>query len=275
MDVLKLKNITKSFYYSNSNNRKNFVIKNLSLNVPKGKITALIGGNGVGKTSLFNIISGFSELDSGEITFYNSKAECNLLNIKNYKRANIGIGRMFQTNHIFHNLTVMENMLIADESQYAETPFISLIFNTKTKKNEEKRKEKAINILTNLFGDTSVFLEKLNDKAGTLSFGQQRILSLARLFMKNYNLILLDEPTAGVNPKIIAQIIIAIRKLIDSSNATVFLIEHNMNFVAKIADVCAFMNNGSIEAFGETNVILNNDDVRDSYLGTHNIISVK
>ncbi len=244
-----------------------FIIDDLNLLIPKGKITALIGGNGAGKTTLFNIISGFVEADSGDVLFQGNPKEISLLKLPPHKITRLGIGRMFQDNHIFQGMTILENMLIADHNDFGELPFVSLFKNKKDKEIEAQRIAKSREIFDELFGNNNPFWQKRNELAGTLSFGQQRLLGLARLFMGNYKLVLLDEPTAGVNPEIIKQILNIIRKLVKEKEMTVFLIEHNMKVVLEIADFCSFMSHGKITAFGTPEDVIGNDEVRKTYLG--------
>jgi ABC-type branched-subunit amino acid transport system ATPase component len=242
------------------------VLDNFDLQIQRGKISTLIGGNGAGKTTLFNIISGFLDVNSGEIWFKNQN-ENDLLKFAPHKRVNLGIGRMFQDNHIFKNLTVLENMLVADGSQFGEFPFVSIFKQTKNKQTESQRKEKAVQIIKDIFGNDNLLLEKLYEPAHKLSFGYQRLLGLARLFMTDYKLILIDEPTAGINPEWFVSIQNIIRKFATEKGVTIFLIEHNMQFVAEISDICCFLNKGKIEVSGKTADVLANDLVRKKYIG--------
>lgn len=243
------------------------IIDDLDLFVPEGKITALIGGNGAGKTTLFNIISRFVEADSGDILFKTNGNTTNLLKQKPFKIAELGIGRLFQHDHILSNLSVLDNMLLADSDFFGENPFISLLKSQKDKAAEQIRIEKANKIFIDLFGENNAFWQKRNDPAKSLSYGQQRLLGLARLFMGNNKLVLLDEPTAGVNPQIIQQVMSIIRRLVEENGITVFLIEHNMKVVLELADFCSFMSHGKITAFGTPDDVIGNDEVRRTYLG--------
>ena len=132
---------------------------------------------------------------------------------------------------------------------------------------EQERIEKAQKIFIDLFGESNPFREKKDDPAKSLSYGQQRLLGLARLFMGSYDLVLLDEPTAGVNPQIIQQAMAIIRRMVKENGVTVFLIEHNMKVVLDLADFCSFMSHGKITAFGTPEDVIGNDEVRRTYLG--------
>lgn len=269
--ILKISDLKKSFtrntlnIQGESQNERFNIIDNLDLIVTRNTITALIGGNGAGKTTLFNIISRFIEPDSGSIIFYNEK-EIDLLRSKPYQIYRHGIGRLFQDNHIFLDMTVAENMLISSEDNYAELPFISLFRPKLAKLRDIKRLSKMHQIFTNLFGTDSEFHKKINDYAGSLSYGQQRLLGIARLFMTEYRLILLDEPTAGVNPAVISKISSIIKKM-PSYGITVILIEHNMKVVEETAEFCCFLDNGTIKAIGTPTDIIGNPEVRKIYMG--------
>lgn len=174
---------------------------------------------------------------------------------------------MFQDDHIFPDLSVLENMMLADNNHFGEIPFVSILKARKHEKIEKLRVEKAENIFIELFGKESQFWIKRNDLAKSLSFGQQRLLGLARIFMGNYELVLLDEPTSGVNPQVINQTLNIIYRMVNEKQLTVFLVEHNMEVVLKLADYCSFMSHGKITAFGTPEDVIGNDDVRKTYLG--------
>jgi len=271
--ILEIDSIKKSFVRNIVNIRgeqedERFnIIDDLDLLIPQGKITALIGGNGAGKTTLFNIISNFTDADSGDVLYKKNGSSVSILGLPPFKITRMGIGRMFQDDHIFPNMSVLENMLLADDNKFAETPFTSFLKPRQNEIVEKERIEKARQIFINLFQDPNPFWEKRNDPAKSLSYGQQRLLGLARLFMANYKLVLLDEPTAGVNSQIIKQAMAIIRRMVKENNVTVFLIEHNMNVVLELADFCSFMSHGRITAFGTPEDVIGNDKVRRTYLG--------
>ncbi len=261
--ILDIQNISKSFYSKTTGN--NYVLKDLNLAIETNKVTALIGGNGTGKTTLFNIISQLVEPDktnSPKILFKGK----DILKYDASQLASLGIGRLFQDAHIFSNLSILENMCVADESTFGESPFDSILFPKKNRKTEQNRIEKALQILTDLFSNESKFVQQHNMLAGNLSYGQQRLLGLARLLMGDYQLILLDEPTAGVHVKLndkIAEIIM----LLKEQGKTIFLIEHNMNFINKVANHVAFIDNHTIFTQGTPKEVLNDDLVQQHYLG--------
>jgi len=271
--ILEIQSVKKSFVRNIINvrgeeeNERFFIIDGLDLMIPHGKITALIGGNGAGKTTLFNVISGLMRIDSGNIIYQKENEPVSIIGWQPYKITKLGIGRMFQDDHIFPDLSVLENMMLADSDDYGEQPFISIFKAKKNSEIEHMRIEKARKIFIELFGENNPFWIKRNDPAKSLSFGQQRLLGLARLFMGGYELVLLDEPTAGVNPQVINQVINIVRRMVNEKKLTVFLVEHNMEVVVKLADYCSFMSHGKITAFGTPEDVIGNDEVRKTYLG--------
>jgi len=270
--ILHIESISKSFN-SLKVNRDSYedgnkhLLKNFSLFVKSGEITALIGGNGSGKTTLFNIISGFTKADSGLIYFENGKRN-EISSMQPHQISRLGIGRMFQDNHIFPEMSILDNMLIADDNLFGEKAFVSLFNPRKNKETEMKRKDEAEMIFNTLFGESNHFIQKFREKAKSLSYGQQRLLGIARLMMAGNKILLLDEPTAGVNPQTIERISIAIKKMVSDFNLTVFLIEHNMKFISDIADTCAFISNGETTVQGSPEMVLKNEYVRKTYLSS-------
>lgn len=262
--ILDINNISKSFFRKTSGN--NYILKDFNLSVEKQKITALIGGNGTGKTTLFNIISGFLEPDKISTPNIIFEGETNLLKVPAWKIPRKGIGRLFQDAHIFPELTIMENMKVADNERFGETPLDSIFFTGKIKKEEKKKEKKIMKIFSELFGKNSIFIKNSEMKAGNLSYGQQRLLSMACLLAGDYRLILLDEPTTGVNPQLI-QKISGIIRLMKAQGKTVFLIEHNMAFIRQTADEVAFISNGAIHTKGTPETVLKDKFIIKNYLG--------
>ena len=258
--ILELKNITLSFTGGKDTFR---ILNKLNFSVEEGKITALVGGNGTGKTTLFNIISGFQRDYSGEILF---KGE----NINKHSPDSIarkGIGRLFQGKPLLSDLTLLENMKLASGDCSGEYPFSYLLNRKKVDRKELEKERQVKDILARLFGENNKYLEMLHHKGSDFSYGEQRLIALARLFMSDYSLLLLDEPTAGVNPVLIESIQNIIRMMVTEGKTTVFLIEHNMPFVKGVADRCAYLSDGVIQYSGATDEVLNNQKVKNSYLG--------
>jgi len=244
--MLKIKNLKKYFGGIKAVNKCTF-------NIPKSKITALIGPNGAGKSTVFNLISGFEKKDSGSI--YLSKK--NITDLKAYKISELGVSRVFQKSRLFDNLSVKENLLIALNKN--NTFFWRSFFNSK---NNMKKYEKKIKTVLKLFNITKME----NHVAGELSFGQQRLVELARAMLLPHNLLMLDEPVAGVNPKIRSDIM-KILGLLKKQGETILLIEHDMYFTLNIADHIIVMDEGKVIAKGTPAQIKKNKKVLEAYLG--------
>lgn len=259
--ILQLKDIRISF--TNAQNESFDLLRGLNLNVEKGKITALVGGNGTGKTTLFNIISGFEQNYTGEVVFEGN----NFNRVPAHRISLMGIGRLFQDGQLMGGLTLMENMKLASDDTTGELPFSSLIFRKKWKKAELQKESQAREVLIRVFGEENKYLTMLDQDASAFSYGEQRILSLACLLMGGDRLLLLDEPTSGVNPVYIDTIEQVIREMREQEDLTVLLIEHNMHFVRKVADICAYLDEGVIAKVGPTAEVLDDKNVRNSYLG--------
>ena len=284
--ILQLNDIRISF--TNAHNESFDLLRGVNLNVEKGKITALVGGNGTGKTTLFNIISGFEKYYTGTVLFKGKELnpipvfhiwahrilthlfpDHHILThrMSAHRNSLMGIGRLFQDGQLMGGLTLMENMKLASNDTTGETPLSSLLWPKKYKQAEEAKEQKARKILVRIFGENNKYLKKLDDDASSFSYGEQRILSLARLLMGGNQLLLLDEPTSGVNPVFIDTIEHIIREMKEQEGLTVLLIEHNMHFVRKVADICAYLDKGVIEKVGTTAEVLDDKEVRNSYLG--------
>lgn len=258
--ILQLQDIRLSL--TNAHNETLNLLRGVNLKVRKGEITALVGGNGTGKTTLFNIISGFQKRYSGKVLFEGR----DLGKLPAHHISLCGIGRLFQDGQLLAGLTLMENMKMASNNRCGETPFSSLAHPHRYRKTEQDKEVQARQVLTRLFGEGNKYLTMLDNEASTFSYGEQRLLSLARLLMGDNRLLLLDEPTAGVSPVYIDTIEEIIREMVNEG-ITVLLIEHNMHFVRRVADTCAYLEDGIIPHVGATAEVLDNENVRNSYLG--------
>ena len=222
-----------------------------------GRITALIGPNGAGKTTLFHVITGELDPDSGRVLYRGE----DITGCPPWKVARKGIGRLFQDVRVFKNLSVLDNVVCACLPHGSESPIFS--FSPRKGTEMEKMEQKGREVL-GLLG-----LEGLEDRyAGELSFGQQKLLGVARLLAMGSEVLLLDEPTAGVAPQIRKELIEILRKEADSGK-TVVVVEHNISVVINIADWVYFMSGGRISFFGRTDHVLGAREVREIYLGLH------
>ncbi|MHA1990324.1 MAG: ABC transporter ATP-binding protein [Candidatus Hodarchaeales archaeon] len=243
-------------------------VKNVSLEVPKGKIIGLIGPNGSGKSTYFNLITNILEQDEGldgKIIFEGK----DIRGLRTHKITNLGLIRTFQTTQIFSNLTVIENMLVSAPNQSGENilnvlkdKFIPFIKKAEWKTQELELAEKAMDILSLLnIGHLS------HEKGEVLSGGQRKLLSIGRILMSASKLILLDEPIAGVNPTLANTIFEHIDKLKRDSDLTFFIIEHNMDVLMDSTDEIYVMNKGELISHGSPEEVQKDPKVLIAYLG--------
>lgn len=233
-------------------------VDGVSIAVKKKTITALIGPNGSGKTTLFNLVSGFYKPDNGKVFFLDK----DITNLTSHQIANQGLVRTFQIVRIFRNLSVVENMLVAPKRDFGDS-FLKSIINYKKSITEEKESYEYTNELLDLLE-----LAHLKDEyAGNLSGGQLKLLSLGMALMRDPEILLLDEPVAGVNPTLANKIFDILIDCRNKYQKTFFIIEHNMDVVLDFSDNIYVMNKGKIIAEGPPKKISSNRGVIDAYLG--------
>lgn len=259
--LLELKNI--SLRYSGAGGEAFNLLDGVGLSVEEGTVTALIGGNGAGKTTLFNIVSGFEKDFRGQVLLDGA----DITALPAHRIARRGVGRLFQGRQLLGDLTLMENLIMASDETALEKPFASLFLRSSIRRSEAGKKEKAAALLDRVFGPGNKYLGQLDRKASELSFGEQRLLALVRLLMGEGRLLLLDEPTSGVNPKYIETIGKIIRDMVDREGKTVLMIEHNMSFVRSVADRCHYLADGRIIRSGAVSEILDDPVIHKDYLG--------
>ncbi|HOK40071.1 MAG TPA: ABC transporter ATP-binding protein [bacterium] len=252
-NLLEIKNLTKSFGGLIAVNNVSFVVR-------EGIIKSIIGPNGAGKTTLFNLISGFYKSDDGEIIFKNQKIN----KLKPFQIAKKKIIRTFQNIKLFSNMTVLENIMTGLHLS-GKSGFIASMFKFPNSLIEEKKiKKKSFEILEK-FNLTKV----ANENVSNLPFGQQRIIELARAYSSEPELLLLDEPAAGLNiyeTMELAEII----KQINNNKTTILLVEHDMALVMKISNEIVVLNSGQKIAEDIPEKIQKNPEVIKIYLGEEN-----
>lgn len=226
--------------------------------VQRNQITALIGPNGAGKSTFFNLLTGFDKPQTGEWQFNGHS----LVGTSPAKIARAGKVRTFQLTKALNRMTVIENMRLGAAQQRGEKFFPALIPGM-WKKREEEITEKAEALLKRF-----KLYEKKDDYAGSLSGGQRKLLEMARALMSDPEMIMLDEPMAGVNPALTESLLEHVVELRDEGK-TVLFVEHDMHMVRRIADWVVVMAEGKIIAEGPADTVMANKAVQDAYLGAH------
>ena len=259
--ILEVRDIRMS--YANARKEVFNLLNGVNMAVEEGKVTALIGGNGAGKTTLFNIISGFEKGFKGQVILEGN----DITKLPAHKISLMGLGRLFQGRQLMDDLSLMENMKIASDDTTGENPFEGLFCRKRVVESESAKEQQAIGILKKVFGEDNKYLGMLDHKASELSYGEQRLIAMARLLMGNDRLLLLDEPTSGVNPKYIDTFRRIVRDMVEKEGQTVVLIEHNMSFVRSVADRCHYLSDGKIIKSGPMGEVLDDPVIRKDYLG--------
>jgi len=233
-------------------------VRNCSLDVEAGSITGLIGPNGAGKTTLFNIIAGRYKPDSGRV-FFKDEAIDGLLPHQIFQRR---LYRTFQITREFSQMTVLENLMIMPAGQLGETIWNIWLRPGAVRSQENEIKQRALAVLD------FVELTDLKDTyAGSLSGGQKKLLEIARSLMAEPEMVLLDEPGAGVNPTLMKKLVDNIRRLRDERGITFLLIEHNMDLIMELCNPIIVMSEGTKLAQGPPEAIRGNEKVLEAYLG--------
>jgi len=213
-----------------------------TIEVDEGTVAGLIGPNGSGKTTLFNVITGYAKADAGEVYL----ADRRITNIAPDKVFALGIGRTFQLTRIFPSLTVMENMLVASQ-------------HSRPKKSGARKRAMEQLEFVGIAGYHAAL-------AGTLSFGQRKLLELAYVLVADPAIILLDEPAGGVNLSLVNHIAARIREL-NAAGKTFLIVEHNMEFVMGLCEQVTVLDSGTVVAAGPPDIVRTDRRVLDAYLG--------
>jgi len=244
-NILEVKNVSKFFGGVRAN-------EDISLSIKQGSIVALIGPNGSGKTTLFNSIVGTHPIDTGSIKFEGKELSKMLV----HEIPPLGLLRTFQQTKIYGQMSCMMNMKI---SKKVSNNYFKM-FDTLPKELDDEAE-----LILSFVG----LYEKRNLREGELSFGQQKLLELAMALMNEPKMLMLDEPTAGINPTLINGIINRLIKINEKYNITLFVIEHNMRVVMNLAEHIFCMAHGKMLADGKPQEIKNDKRVIDAYLGAH------
>jgi ABC-type branched-subunit amino acid transport system ATPase component len=248
--LLAIHNASKHFGGISALNQVNFTVKS-------GRIKGLIGPNGAGKTTLFNLITGIYGLSSGDILFQNKS----LIHMTPYQIARAGIARTFQNVQLFTNLSVRDNVMVGSHQQL-KTGFVSAALNLPWTVKEEHVYQVQAQKLLQFVG----LAEYASSRADALPFGRQRLLEIARSLATNPQLLLLDEPAAGLSTPERVSLLNLIREIRDLG-ITILLVEHDMDLVMKVCEEIVVLEFGSKIAEGAPEAVRNNGRVIAAYLG--------
>ncbi|GHO88416.1 ABC transporter ATP-binding protein [Dictyobacter formicarum] len=233
-------------------------INELRLQITEGEIFALVGPNGAGKTTVLNCISGLIKPAAGRIQFAGQE----LLSLSAHKRAALGIGRTFQQLQLFDSMTVLDNLLTAQHTRLRAGILSGILPFGLSKREDASARQHAMETLELLGLDSYA-----QRSAGSLPFGVQKLIGVARALVLQPRLVLLDEPAAGVPPQEVQELATRLRFWQKELGTTLLLIEHNMRLVQAVADRVCVLDYGSKLAEGEPRTVLSDPAVLEAYLG--------
>ena len=231
-----------------------------SLNLNRNELTSIIGPNGAGKTTFFDLISGFQDSDEGKV-YLNNK---NISKSQPYTIARLGMIRTFQLTKVFDRMTVLENMMFSASTVNNDSFLKSLAKLPSQKTTEKKIRDKSFEIMKELNID-----HMANSYAREMSGGQKKLLELGRSIINNPSILLLDEPLAGVNPKLAEEILQIIVNLA-GKGISILMVEHNIEAVMKISERVIVLAEGKVIADSTPENIRTDEKVIEAYLGSEN-----
>ncbi len=249
--ILELKDVNKSFGGVQA-------VKDISFVIETGELAGLIGPNGAGKTTIFNLVTGVYDVTSGEIEFKGK----NINRLKTYQVISLGIARTFQNLRLFAASSVLDNVMTAAQQHYKYSFFEAVSHLGRWKNMEKATKDESMELLERVG-----LADRADQAAGNLPYGLQRRLEIARAISLRPDLLLLDEPAAGMNAEEVEQLNELIKLIHSDFNLTILLIEHHMDMVMEICPHIVCMNFGAKIAEGSPDEIQTHPEVLKAYLG--------
>ena len=240
---------------------KNFgglkALNDCSFTITQGRITCLVGPNGAGKTTIFNAITGFLVPDQGHVEFRGA----NLDGLKPQAIVAAGIARTFQNLRLFAELTALDNVLIGMSGQFGEEPFGAIFRPLHTARAQARRRAEALETLAHVG-----LADRAHEFVRNLSYGEQKLLTIARVLATGAELLLLDEPASGLSHAALDSIMTLLRRL-QSEGKTLLVVEHTTRVVQKIADDVLFLHQGHLMAQGSPQEIISDPKLAEIYFG--------
>lgn len=246
-------------------------VSDFNMDLDEGEIVGLIGPNGAGKTTAFNMITGVYKPTEGKIQFTSRNQQVDTTNLKPDQITKLGIARTFQNIRLFKELSVLENVLIANHLRLKSNVFSSIVspiiaslvpIDLSYMKEEKEMLEKSIELL-----ETVGLQDEMHEKSYSLPYGKQRRLEIARALATDPKVLLLDEPAAGMNPNESLELMEFVGQIRDQFKLTIFMIEHHMQVVMGVCERIFVLDHGVTIAHGTPNEIQNNQKVIEAYLG--------
>lgn len=250
MDLLEIRGVSKHFGRLKA-------VSHCTMKIPEGKITGLIGPNGAGKTTLFNVVAGYFPATEGDIFYRGEK----VTGTPGYLLARKGIVRTFQTARGFNGLSLMENLMAAPKHQEGENLLKALAMGASVRRQEKENREKALHMLE-MIG----MADRRNETVGTLNAGEARMVELVRQLMLDPDLLLLDEPAAGVNPEAQDKVFNMLKDL-QKQGKTLLVIDHNLGFITALSNRMYVMHLGEVVVEGDPDYVIHHEKVKEIYLG--------